>query len=1034
MHSFGYWLRRRRKALDLTQEELGQQVSCSKFAIRKIEADERRPSRRLAERLADRLAIPVEERASFLDAARAVHFADQLPVTAEPVEPRALAASDAALSHPSQASDGQASSAVQTAAGLRHIPFVGRTYEFGQLVGLIARLTSGSGHVALVEGEPGIGKSRLIHELIRHAHSLGLHALAANCYEIERGVPYQPVIELVGQALEQCSTPVLQRLAPTSLAELAALAPAVAERVANLPTLSGELPEARQARLFRAIEQLFDALASDRQIVIVVDDIHWVDDASLQFLHSFAHRVARRRVLLVLAYRGEEVAADGRVATLIESIRREPNTWHLPLARLSSADTHTLLAESADPALQAPGLGSWLYRETEGHPFFLVSILQSSLEQRLLPTDDQSTWHADARAFPSAAASTLPEALRNSVRSRVTRVPREVRPILDVAAVLGRRFDFDTLQLVTKESASTLLDAIETLVDRRLLLEEEDGGVYDFSHDKIREGVYLDIGGTRRMLLHRAIAEALESHAGGKTQERAARLAEHYQRGQVWSKAITYLMQAADFSQSLFATRETLGLLDRAIALTEAHPAAAEQGLALKLYEQRGAARAQAGQIEGAVADFERVIDAARTSRDREHERDLLIQLGMAYRRGDAYDRATACLAQALEASREMHDDRHTADTLYHLGTVAWSDCRNAEAIACHQEAVEICERLGLTDLIAVQAYHGRGEAYFADALPEPAIDCYSRSIELAQRIGDKSYECENLMMIGWACIGYLGLGDYPRATKNLEAGLTIARAADLEWHMGPLLIARDHVRSCLGEYAEAWAGLHETLKRLETLKLARYQIMAYNMLGYLLLDLNLCAEAADLLKRGLQVASQAKITYWKPLLQANLAIARVRLGALDVQPELERALEFAQANREGWFLTRCLEGLAELSLVRGQTDQCVAYADQLLVLAERGKLSEMMARAYRWRGEAHLAKKEYSLAEGELHRAAKLSEKLGRLRLSWDVHCVFARVFGQQRRAEDATNHQRKAHGIAASMTSNVRGSDLQVRLPVCK
>ena len=95
-----------------------------------------------------------------------------------------------------------------------------------------------------------------------------------------------------------------------------------------------------------------------------------------------------------------------------------------------------------------------------------------------------------------------------------------------------------------------------------------------------------------------------------------------------------------------------------------------------------------------------------------------VIQLGMAYRRADDYERADACLTEALTESRATEDDRHAADTLYHLGTVAWSNGRNREATAFHREAVDICERLRLTDLVAVQGFHGRGEAYFAHAEP----------------------------------------------------------------------------------------------------------------------------------------------------------------------------------------------------------------------------------------------------------------------------------------------------------------------------
>ena len=255
-HSFGYWLRRRRKALDLTQEALAQRVSCSGFSIRKIEADERRPSRRLAERLAASLAIPEEERRDFLDAARAVRAANRLRLDAMPVGTDARAAAPASSIH--SPPDSAIGSASDTA------PFVGRSNEYGLLIGLIARLTAGAGHTVLIEGEPGIGKSRLMREVARYAEAQGLPTLATNCYEIERAMPYQPVIDLVTRALDRVSAAALRNLAPVSLAELAALVPEVGERFPGLPQLSNDFPEARQARLSRAVGQLLEAARGGR--------------------------------------------------------------------------------------------------------------------------------------------------------------------------------------------------------------------------------------------------------------------------------------------------------------------------------------------------------------------------------------------------------------------------------------------------------------------------------------------------------------------------------------------------------------------------------------------------------------------------------------------------------------------------------------------------------------------------------------------------------------------------------------------------
>jgi tetratricopeptide (TPR) repeat protein/transcriptional regulator with XRE-family HTH domain len=1012
-HSFGYWLRRRRKALDLTQEALAQRVCCSGFTIRKIEADERRPSRRLAERLAVSLAIPEAERRDFLDAARALRATDRLRLDPAPVAAGADAAGPAASLHSPRAS---AAGAASDAA-----PFVGRDDEYGLLVGLIARLSAGAGYTVLIEGEPGIGKSRLLREVARHAHARGLSVLMTNCYEIERAIPYQPVIELVTRALDRVSSAALRALAPVSLAELAALVPEVGERVAELPRLSNDFPEARQARLARAVDQLLEAARGGSPAVLMVDDIQWADDASAQVLHYLARHAAQRALLVLYAYRDEALDSDERFAQLIESLRREAEARRVPLARLGYADTERIVAALADANLGQPGLAGRLHRETEGNPFFLMSILQSLSEGE-----------TQLEAGAGGAPGLLPDALRAAVRVRLARVPKAIRPLLETAAVLGRRFDFDTLLEVTREPEVWLLDAVEALVKRRLLREEPEGGVYDFSHDKLREVVYRDIGGARCRLLHRSVAEVLERRGDAAAHEYDAQLAEHYERAHAWSKALHYLVLAGERSQRLFAMRDALHWLDRAVALSEAHPESLDARERLALYGQRGAARAQAGQTQGAVADMRRVIDALRAGGERDKTRDALIQLGMAYRRADQYEEATACLTEALRESRLMNDERHTADTLYHLGTVAWSTGRNNQAIGFHQQAVEICERAGFTDLVAVQAWHGRGEAHFANAEPAAAIGCYTRSLALARGLGDKSYESENLMMIGHACLGTKGLGDYPRAVAHFEAALEIARAADLQWHFGPTLLGLDHVRACTGRYGEAWAGMQKTLSWLESLKQTRYQFIAYDFIGHLLLDLGLNELAIEHLERGLALGRDSGIQFWRAGIDTHLAIARSRLGQTDVAPALRATLERTRRTAERYMMVRCLDGLAEVALAANDAVRCRAHADELLALAESNGLRELEAVARRWRGEAMSAEKDYAAAQAELSRAATLAEEVGRVRLQMDAQAALARLSAARGRRDAAQVHDARARAIAQSIEKSLESSGLAARLHV--
>jgi tetratricopeptide (TPR) repeat protein len=518
------------------------------------------------------------------------------------------------------------------------------------------------------------------------------------------------------------------------------------------------------------------------------------------------------------------------------------------------------------------------------------------------------------------------------------------------------------------------------------------------------------------MLLHRAVAEALERSGEGE-----ARLAEHYERGHVWTKALHYLVLAAERSQKLFAMRDALHWLARAVELAEAHPDALQERSLVDLYEQRGAARAQAGQTEGAVTDIRCVIDAARSRGERAKARDGLIQLGMTYRRADDYERATACLNEALAECRAMSDERRAADTLYHLGTVVWSDCRNREAIAFHEEAVAICERLGLTDLVAVQAYHGRGEAHYSNLEPLQAIACYTRSIELARGIGDKSYESENLMMVAYAYTGIMGLSDYAKAEATFQSALGIAQRADLQWHMGPTLLGIDHVHACTGRYGEAWAGMTKTLRWLENLRQTRYQLIAHDLMGYLLIDLGLHHRAIELSERALALARAARITFWRSRIEANLAIASIRLGQLDVGPLLENALQHARENREGLQLARCLEGLAELALARGDAAACLRFADELLSLAQPVGLKELAAHARRWRGVALGALGDHATAVTELSLCARTADEVGRVRLQLDAELALEKL-------SRGSGHGHRAEALSARVRDSLRGTELEM------
>ncbi len=940
------------------------------------------------------------------------------------------------LARPTPTAAAMAPDAIYT---LTHTPFTGRTREFSSLIQAIHAAQAGSGQVVLLEGEPGIGKSRLLQEMLTYARRQELLTLFANCYQVEQAIPYQPVIELLEQALTAAPANRFLELPPMYLAELATLSPELRELAPDLPSAAEDL-SARQARQLRALHQCLELLAGDRGLVLAVDDIHWADHATWQFIHHLASHIRSLPLVLICTYRAEEHAANAEFSAFIDSIARTPEAKRLALQRLSMDDTRTFLDQLTGSSAVADQVGAWLHGETDGNPFFLVSILQSLVDQRLL-SEDRPFWQIDAERLDTGdAALALPDALRESVRVRLRRLPQSMRRVLEAAAVLGRRFDFATLAAVSGEHGLALLEMIEALCERQFLRETGEGtaddtalaATYDFSHEKAREVVYADLSSARRILIHRTVAEHLAQSSGGQ-RERAATLAHHFERGQVWERALDYLVMAADRSRELFAVREAEQFYNRALQLTTRFPTLATPDVVNDLYLRRGDVRVLlGGQMQAAVADLRRVVDAAQAGGDSLLRRTALIALGQAYRMADQLESATEFLSAALDLCREAGDLRSVADVLYHLGTVAWSVGKNYHASLYHQEALDLCKRLDSQDLIAVQALHGRGEAYIGAARPNQAIPLFEASLALAQTIGNKRYEAENLQMIGWGNIGLCGIGDYARASTVLEASLAISRDSHVDWSTDMTFCFLGWAHACLGDYRQGLKLIQAGIARLEANGMTRFLSMGYDFLGCVYQDLNLHQAALDAHTTGLNIALAAKVGFWLPRLSANVAIDRLRLGDPEAFNDLEVTHSIAMEDYQRIHALRALEGLAEAGILRGEPWQTLRYAGELEEICQAGGLRELQAVVHRWRAAAYRYQGDLTTAGDEWAKAQSLATAVGRPRLQWDLHEEGAALATAVGRPDQAATYRAAIGQLAADIAANLVNPELCIGLPI--
>jgi len=472
------------------------------------------------------------------------------------------------------------------------LPFVGRDAELRQL----RELTAGH-QLVLIEGEPGIGKTRLAEEFLAgyalppaQAAQPQRLMLRGGAHEFEQGLPYQPIIDALRGLLSSAEWPGLRvrlDLAPIWLAEVARLVP---ELQAELPDLPVAAPVADEARLSAAVSQFLHSLARERQVAVFLDDLHWADAATLNVLGYLARRAASPAILLLGTARPAE--ARSRLAPLLRSLTHENRLARLPLASLS-ADDMAALAEQLSPAQPDPLLG-WLARNAEGNPYFLTELVRYAYSNGLLLKDGRLD-HA-ALASPYA----LPASIENLILSRIIRLSADARRVLDMAATLGREFDFELVSHATSLAEGAALDALDELRAAGLI-QARGGAGFAFDHSLTMQVAIQEMGEPRLRASHRRLAETLEELHRNQLDPIAGLIARHFADGNAPLRAAPYAFRAGKHAAQLAAWAEAISFYTYALG-TKIDDA------------QRSAVFLALGQARFHKGEFRQATDAYRTA------------------------------------------------------------------------------------------------------------------------------------------------------------------------------------------------------------------------------------------------------------------------------------------------------------------------------------------------------------------------------------------------------------------------------------
>lgn len=608
-----------------------------------------------------------------------------------------------------QATSGDTCEPEFSESGAGRARLFGRDSEWEVLAGSYAEPGS---VVVAIEGEAGIGKTKLAERFVACAAQRGSRTMTTRCYSGESSLAYGPFIALLSGISENPRlSERLHTIPDNRLGEARRLHPELGGG-RNAGWVPSDGPGA-QSRLFEGVSQtLLGVLEGDHRGepsgVILIDDAHLADSSSLGLLYYLVRRatLTRRNVKVILTWRGEDLASDHPLRRLAAESRRSGSFALVALERLDRGTVE----EMASAAGHTGDFGRRLYDETEGLPLLLAEYLEAASGD---PDGREESWPA-------------PGGVRDLFSERISSVSRASLPVLGAAAVIGRSFDFDLVWKTGERGEDETLDALEELTSRGLIAESGEGREpsYDFSHGKLREAVYEGISPARRRVLHRRVAESLQC-SGDDSGSEASRVAHHLRMAGKGSEAARYFALAGEHDRSVYANVEALSHFRAALRL--GHPDVASLG------ESVGDLLTLTGDYEAARKSFEKAAtltdygeDLARLGR----------KLGDVYQRQGAWAKAEGHYVEALRVLGEGASAGIRARLYSDLSLL--SHRRGDPAAATEQSGIaqELAAEsedpltLARTHSVAAVVARGRGD-------PTSAKEHLVRSLEASEEAGD---------------------------------------------------------------------------------------------------------------------------------------------------------------------------------------------------------------------------------------------------------------------------------------------------------
>ena len=881
--------------------------------------------------------------------------------------------------------------------------FIGRSNDLTILHTLIDEAKNGNGQVLLVSGEAGIGKSRLVTEAKTYAtHSMCI--LQGNCFESDQSYPYAPVLDLLRTFFNTHALKDFLQSSGSIASEFIKLFPELDIGLLDMSVLSEGDPQQEKRRLFAALAQFFIYQATKQPVLLIIEDLHWADDSSLEFLLYLSRRCANQPMLMIFTYRDDEIHANLR--HWLAQLERERLIQELALTRFSPNDVEAMLNAIFHKRYSRHlDLLDSLYTLTDGNPFFIEEILKSLIAGGELVFTDGKWVGRPANELH------IPRNIQDAVQQRIVRLSEAAREILTIASVAGQRFDFALLQQLTNHDEQQLLALMKELIAAQLVIEEL-ADQFAFRHALTRQAIYTDLLARERRALHKAIAETMERNYATTLDAYLAVLAYHFYKAEVWDKAFQYGQLAGEKALSLYSPRNAIEQYSQALHaaqhLTISPPST--------LYRKRGQAYETSGDFEHAQSDFKQALDIARNVHDGVAEWQSIVDLGFLWSERD-YEQAGTYYHQAIELARTLNDPKLEAHSLNRMGNWHMNIEQPLEALRYHREALTVFQELhdqhGIAetlDLLGMTSYLGgdlvQGTAY------------YEQAIALFRELDDRNGLTSSLATLALCGPTYqtdtmVSAASLEKVIQDTEQALKIAREIDQRPAEAYALFQLALCLGSQGEYGRALETVQQSLDIAEEIEHRQWQTAAQTVLGGIYNGLLAYPQAREHFEQALTLAHEIGSLFWTRIATGYLASALISQGDLSQAERVLSAALDAQTPTQTMAQRLMWCARIELALAKGKPERALEITDKLIASDPNTSEGRNILRVSKLRGEALLALHRNGEAKVELETAQEIAASSGASPMLWRINVLLGNIYKAQGDHEEAE----KAYSTARTL-----------------